>query len=102
MFSNKSDVSDKSPILSSRQNYSVRSPSITNNKRNFSFHTQHIGSIISTNSQRKNAGSGLSIHSKSTKSDGVRLNDEVDNTSDLLDISMIDLPNYDPPKCSTK
>lgn len=99
-MSNKSEASDRSPLGSSRMNFSAKSPGIGNNRRNFSFHTQHIGSIISNPSQRMNANSVLSNHSKT--SDGGPQHVEADNTSDLVDISRIVLPNYDSPKCSSK
>jgi len=44
----------------------------------------------------------MSDNDKSNVSEGIPYNDEVDWNSDLLDISSINLPNYDRPKWSTK
>lgn len=96
-------MSDKSPLSPSCQGYSVRSPSITNKNRNFSFHSQQLGSILNNQSLRKNAGSGLSFNSKSVISDSVdTVEDGKEEDFDLMNLDLINLPNYDSPKCSTK
>ena len=96
-------MSDKSPLWSSRQGYSVRSPSSISKNRNFSFHPHHIGNIFNNQSFRKNAGSGLSFHTKSGITDSLEeIEDAEEEDFDLMDLNWINLPNYDSPKCSTK
>lgn len=97
MFSNKSDTSDRSPIANQRAT-GVRSPGASGGgRRNFSFHTQHIGSILGPNRARSNAGSGLSTYSKSNISEPVRVEEE-EKEYNLVDLSNIQLPNYEHPK----
>lgn len=99
-------MSDFSPTFS-RRTFSMNNDTSIVDSKKFSMLTTNaqIGNIVNLKNDRKNAASPLSTYSKSNSATSDILGLGTENAEEagdiLVDLSNFELPNYEPPKCSS-